>query len=408
MKKPPTLAGLELGPRQFILAAGQLDEGKRLTVQAVESIPARGFEREGLSDPVECADAISRVVRQAERNLTARLSSAVVAFSGSQFKCLNSSASIPIPDPGSGISRQDVERAVSTCRTLSLDYDRQIVHSFERGFAVDGQPGVKNPVGLSGKKLTVDLHLVTAPSLGVQNLTRVVNRAGLEVERILLPGLGAAEAVLTEIDRDLGVTFVRVGDYQTEVILFDNGEPKETFLIPGGWDELAENLSRSLKLPRVSAEHLLDQVSTVEDLPEEKAGLPMRAGPGAAVRSFPQGQVVSVVRARAKELLGRIQRRVAANPVFLDCASGVVMVGHLCRLDGFLEMAEGHFNMPVRLGAVREIGLAAGITLRNSDTTAVGLLQHACRLRNGGPPGSDRPFFFRPLETVQRLLQDYF
>jgi len=147
----------------------------------------------------------------------------------------------------------------------------------------------------------------------------------------------------------------------------------------------------------------------VEELPEEKAGQPMRAGLGAAVRSFPQGQVVSLVRARAREVLARIQRRVAANPIFLDCASGVAMVGHLCRLDGFLEMAESHFNMPVRLGAVREIELAAGVTLRNSDTTAVGLLRHAARLRGvSGANGSEKPFFLHPLETVQRLLQDYF
>lgn len=408
MKRPLLLAGLELGPRQFILAAGEWDESGRLTVQAVESVPAKGFEREGLSDPVECTDAVSRLIRQAERGLAARLSSAVVSFSGSQFKSFNSSAAVPIPDPGSGISRQDVERVISTCRTLSLDYDRQIVHSFERGFAVDGQPGVKNPVGLSGKKLAVDLHLVTAPSLGIQNLTRVINRAGLEAERFLLPGLGAAEAVLSDIDRDLGVTLIRVGDHQTEVLLFDDGEPRETFILPGGADDLAESLSRSLKLQRVSAEHLLEQVSGVEELSGEKAEQPLRAGLGASARSFPQGQVIQIVRARVKDLLGRIQRRLESNAVFLDCASGVVMVGYLCRLEGFLEMAEGYFNMPVRLGAVKELELSPGLNLRSQHTTAVGLLRHACRLRGGGTPAPGKPFFFRPLEAVQRLLQDYF
>ncbi len=409
MKRPNVLAGLELGPRQFVLAAGQIEDSQRLVIQAVEAVPAQGFERDGLSDPVECADAVTRLVRQAERSLTARLSAATVAFPTQQMKSFNASASIPIPDPGAGISRQDEGKVISTCRSLSLDYDRQILHSFERSFGVDGQSGVKNPIGLSGKKLAVDLHLVTALNLGVQNLTRVLSRAGLEVENFVLPSLGAAEAVLSDLDRDIGVTLIRISDFQMEVVLFDDGEPRETFLIPGGTEDLLENISRSLKLPTVSAEHLLEQVSTVEELSEEKAALPLRAGLGASVRTFPQGQVVQLVRARAKDLLHRVQRRLGSNPIFLDSASGVVIVGPLARLEGFLEMAEELFNMPVRLGMVKDVELADGKSLRVHDTTAVGLLRYSAKRRLATVRYSPTtPPWLRPLETVQRLLQEYF
>lgn len=408
MKKEQLVAGLDLGPRQFVLAVGSLQDQQRLVVQAVESLPAQGFEKEGLSDAIECADAVSRLIRQAERSLSSRLSNAIVAFPPGQLKSFNTNAVIPIPDPGVGISRQDVEKVISTCRSLSLDYDRKILHSFERGFAVDGQSGVKNPVGLSGKKLTVDLHLVTAPNLGVQSLTRVLSRAGLEAECLVMPGLGVAEAVLADVDRDLGVTLVWIGDSQMEVLLFDDGEVRETFLLPGGTEDLVESLSRSFKLPRVSAEHLLGQVSTLEELADEKAALGLRAGLGASVRTFPQGQVVQLVRVRAKELLTRIHRKLDGNPVFLDCASGVVIVGNFSRLEGFLEMAEQLFNAPVRLGTVKEMELAEGITLKAHDVTAVGLLRHSARRRTAAARPSNNPPWMRPLETVQRLLQDYF
>ncbi|MDO8730946.1 MAG: cell division protein FtsA [Candidatus Omnitrophota bacterium] len=408
MKKEQLVAGLDLGPRQFVLAAGRIQDPQRLVVQAVESVPAQGFEKEGLSDAVECADAVSRLIRQAERVLSARIGSAVVAFPPGQLKSFNATAAIPVQDPGVGINRQDVEKAISTCRSLSLDYDRQILHCFERGFAVDGQTGVKNPLGLSGKKLTVDLHLVTAPNLGVQSLTRVLTRAGLEAERLVLPGLGVAEAVLADVDRDLGVTLIRIGDSQMEVLIFDDGEVKETFLIPGGAEDIVESVSRSLKLPRVSAEHLLEQVSTVEELPEEQAAVPLRAGLGASVKTFPQGQVIHLVRAKAKDLLTRIQRRLEGNPVFRDCASGVVMTGYLSRMEGFLEMAEQTFNAPVRLGMVKEVELAEGIALRGQDTVAVGLLRHSARRRLATTRSSTHSPWLRPLETVQRLLQDYF
>jgi len=408
VKKEQLVAGLDLGPRQFVLAAGRILEPNRLVVQAVEAVSAQGFEKEGLSDAIECADAVSRLVRQAERSLSARIGSAVVAFPSGQLKSFNATAAVPVQDPGVGINRQDVEKAVGTCRSLSLDYDRHILHCFERGFAVDGQQGIKNPVGLSGKKLSVDLHLVTAPNAGIQNLTRVLNRAGLEPEQLVLPGLGVAEAVLADVDRDLGVTLVRIGDSQIEVLLFDDGEVKETFLISGGAEDIAESVSRSFKLPHLAAEHLLEQVSTVEELPEDQAALPLRAGLGASVRTFPQGQVVHLIRTKAKDLLTRVQRRLEGNPVFLDCASGVVMAGYLSRMEGFLEMAEQTFNAPVRLGTVKGVELAEGINLRGADSVAVGLLRHSARRRLAtARPSSSSPWL-RPLETVQRLLQDYF
>ena len=410
LHRPSLVTGIELGPRQFTLAVGQpqSQDPRRLLLHSVESIPAQGFEKEGISDPIECADGIMRLVRQVERSLSCKLSSAMVAFPSNHLKSYNASASIPIPDPGVGISRTDVERAVSTCRTLSLDYDRQILHAFERGFTVDNQSGVKNPVGLSGKKLSVELHLVTAVNLAAQNLTRVLNRGGLEVESFILPGLACGEAVLADLDRDLGVTLVRIGDFQTEVVLYDDGRIHETFFIPGGAEDLIEHLSRALRVPRVSAEYLLGQIQSLEEN-ADRASVPLRTGPGLSVKSFPQGEVAQLVRNRARELLQRLRRRLATSSVFLDCASGVVVVGQLARVEGFLEMAEEFFNMPVRLGTVKEVEVAQGVNLRSQDITAVGLVRHSL-LRRPGSAGLSAalPLWFRPVEKIQRLLQDYF
>ncbi len=421
MKKPALVAGLELGARQFTAAVGELQEKGKPVLRAVDSVPSQGFEKEGLSDPIECSDAIARLVRQLERNLPGRVSVATVAFPAAHLKSFNADASIPVSDAGAGITRQDMEKVVSTCRSLSVDYDRQILHSFERGFTVDGQTGIRNPIGLAGKKLIVDLHLVTAQSHAVQNLAKVLSRAGLELGGFVLPSLGAAEAVLSDLDRDLGVTLIRIGEFQTEAVLFDDGQVRETFLFPGGLEDLIESLSRSFKLPRVSAEHLLEQVRTLEEQPvvvgpdgvpvpasSDWANVPLRAGVGASVRTFPQGQVVHLVRQKAKELLTRIQRRLVATPTFLDSASGIVVVGPMARREGFLEMAEELFNMPVRLGTVKEIEFSPGLELRAQDTTPVGLVRYHFRSRAQADKASQVPPWLKPLERFQRLLQEYF
>ncbi len=406
MKKGTSLAGIELGPKRFTAAVGQMEEG-RLRIQAVDSVPAQGFEKEGLSDPIECADGVARLLRQTERAVGEKIPAAVIAFPANHLKSANASATIPIPEPGAGITRQDVEKVISTCRTLSLEYDRKILHAFERGFTVDGQSGVRNPVGLSGRKLVVELHLVTALSLTVQNLSRVINRSGLEVDDFVLPGVACGEAVLSDLDRDLGVTLVRIGDFLTEAVLYNDGEVRETFLIPGGMDDLAEHLSRTLRLPRVAAERLLGQVSSLEERPEGNS-VPLQAGPAGPARSIPEPQVVQLVRHRCRELLQKLRRRLATSPIFLDCASGVVMVGSLARLEGFLEMAEEFLNVPVRLGAVKEVELSPGFDLRQQDVTAVGLLRYGMRRRMISVQPAALTGWLKPLERFRQVLQEYF
>ena len=408
MKKAPLIVGLELGTRHFIVAAGHVEENQRLRVRAAESIPTQGVERGVLSDPIECADSVARLIRKVEQSLSVKVPTVLAALPGNHLKSYNAAASVPISDPQAGISRRDVERVLTTCRTLSLDYDRQILHSFERGFSVDGQSGIKDPVGLCGTKLSVELHLVTALNLGLQNFIKVLNRAGLEVGETVLPGLATAEAVLSDLDKDLGVTLVRVGELQTEALLFTDGKIRETFLISWGTDHLTESISRAFKLSRALAEALLEQVRGFEERPEW-TNTPLKVKVGSLARSFPQGQVIHLVRSKTKEFLNRLRGRLEESAYFRESAAGIVMLGGFARLEGFLEMAEGILNMPVRLGTTREVELESGVTLNSLHTTAVGLLRYAAARRS---TSSSRPRAVPPalqwLDRARHLLEEYF
>ncbi len=405
--KPKLLAGLELGARQFTVAVGQPQERHQLLVQAVESIPAQGIQKGVISDPIECADAVARLIRQAEQTLSAKVTSVLTAFPSNHLRSYNANASIPVPDPGHGISMQDVEKAVSSCRTLSVDYDRQILHAFERGFAVDDQSGVKNPVGLSGKKLTSELHLVTVLNLSAQNLVRVLNRSGLEVEGFILPGLAAADAVLSPLDRDLGVILIRIGDFETQALLFADGIVRETFLFPWGTDDLIEGLARSLKLSKISVEQLLGQLRSLEVRPERASGKLQVKG-GSLTRDFTQGEVLDLLGGRLKEFLTKIQKRLSASATYFDSTSGIVMVGGLSRLDGFLELAEGILNLPVRLGTIREIELHPGLALKTHHTTAVGLLRHGKQKRLTAARPWPLPPWLKGVDRLRHLVREYF
>ncbi|MBI3333634.1 MAG: cell division protein FtsA [Candidatus Omnitrophica bacterium] len=407
--KPQLMAGLELGSRQFTLAVGQLQDRQRLIVRAVGSVPAQGIARGVLTDPMECTDGVARLVRQVERSLSLKVPTVLATVCGNHLKSYNATASIPIPNSEGGITRRDVARAISTCRTLSLDYDRQILHAFPRSFAVDGQSGIKDPVGLFGTKLAIELHLVTALNLGIQNQLRVINRAGLEVEEMILPGLAAAEAVLSELDRDVGVTLIRIGESQTEALLFTEGSIRETFLIPWGTDQLVESISRHFKLPSALAEQLLEQVRGLEERPEW-ASLSLRVKSGSLVRSFPHAQVAHHVAGKIKEFLGRVRQRLDGSPAYRESTAGVVMVGPFARLEGFLEMAEFLLNMPVRLGIARELELDPQVTLGAAHTTAVGLLRYAAGRRLASPLSSPAagPLWLRWVERTRHLLEEYF
>ncbi len=411
--KPPLLAGLELGAHRFTLVVGRLIDRHRgsagppsLVLRAVESVPAQGIQRGVLSDPIECSDAIARLIRQTEKSIQARVPKVLAALYGNHVTSANASASIPITEPTAGISRRDVERVTNTCRTLSLDYDRQILHAFERGFAVDGQAGIKDPVGLSGAKLTVQMHLVTALSLAVSSWLKVLHRAGVEVDKLVLPGLAAAEAVLSDLDRDLGVTLICMGECLTEILLFTDGSVRETFLIPWGTDHLTESMGRALKLPKAGVEQLLEQVPSLED---PSSDLAMRVKSGSLTRSFPQGQVVQLVKARCKELLGRVEGRLKESPYFRESAAGVVVVGPLARLEGFIEMVERDLNMPVRLGTPKQVELDPQLNVSVLPVTAVGLILNGVKSRFSPVPsfypGSP---WARLVHRGRLLLEEYF
>ncbi len=407
MRKPQLIAGLELGDRQFTMAVGHLMDQRRLLIRALDSIPAKGIERGGLTDPIECSDAVARLFRQVEKGLSARIPKVLTAMHGSHVKSYNASASIPIPDPSVGIGPRDVDRVVNTCRTLSLEYDRQILHAFERGFAVDGQSGIKDPVALSGNKLGVDLHLITAQSLALQNFVKVISRAGLEVDQFVLPGLASAEAVLSELDKDLGVTLIRIGDVQTEALIFIEGAVRETFLIPWGTDHMAESLSRTLKFPRVTVEQLIEQIKSIEDRPEW-ASVPLRAQAGSLSRTLPKGQMTQMVGSKAKEFLTRIQRRLDESPYFRESAAGVVMVGEMTHLDGFLEASENILNMPVRLGTIREVEVTPPMELNPSHTTVVGLLCFGARRQSFAAHAAPTSLVQRWMEKTRQVFEEYF
>lgn len=378
-------------------------------VQGVESIPAKGIRQGILSDPLECSDTVARLVREVERALSVKIPKVLVALHGTHLKSYNAGASIPIPDPTIGISRKEVDRVITTCRTLSLDYDRRILHAFARGFSVDGQSGIKDPVGLFGTKLGVELHLVTGLNLAVQNVVRMLNRSGLEVEGIVLPALVASEAILSDLDRDLGVTLIRIGNFQTEILLFTDGNVRESFLMPWGMDHLSDGLSKALKLPRVAGEELLTQVRTLEAV--SNSTVPLRVKAGSLARNFPQEQVVHWLASRVKEFLGRVHRRLDESSYFQESAAGIVMMGDLVRLEGFLEMAEGLLNMPVRLGVSREVEMESHISLSPSHATVIGLLRYGLKSRhsmNGtGVSGNGSPWS-RWMEKTRRVLEEYF
>lgn len=406
--RAPLLAGLDLSGRHFSLAVARpQEEGRGLLLMAAESVPARGVQRGVLSDPVECAEAVSRLVRQAEKSASGRVSSVWCTFLGNHLKCFNAAASVPVPDPAAGITERVVEEAVQSCRTLSLDYDRQILHAFDRDFSVDGQPGVRNPVGLHGKKLSAELHLVTVPALSVQNLVKILNRSGLEVQGFVLPALAASEAVLAELDKDLGVIVVRIGDYETQAVLFSDGAPRQIACFPWGVERLVDGLSRALHAPRVSVEQLLQEVDSIEEsaLASERP-LPVRGG--TVTRTFTQGQVAGLLAARLRELIQRIGKRLTPTPEYYGSSSGLVMVGNLSRLDGFLEMAEKLLNLPVRMGTARGIRLGERVSLKEHHTAAVGLLHAGNKKRTSSSRPWPLPPWLKGVEKVRRLVADYF
>jgi cell division protein FtsA len=379
-KGPEPVVGLDVGTTKICAVIGRPKPGGGLDVIGVGSAPSRGLRRGVVVNIDSTVEAIKQAVADAEQMAGIDVSRVWAGVAGGHIRSLNSRGVVAISGRDREVSAADVERAVEAARAINVPQDREIIHVLPQTFAVDDADDVREPIGMSGVRLEVEVHIVTAAVTSIQNVVRAVNRAGLTVQDVVLEPIASAEAVLFPDEKELGVVLIDIGGGTTDMALFRDGAIWHTAVIPLGGDHITNDVAVGLRTPMADAEELKKRYGcavTAMVPAEETVDVPSVGGRKA--RQLSRQVLSEIIQPRVEEIITLVARELT-RAGFQDAATaGIVVTGGTSIMEGIPELAEAIFDQPVRRGVPGDIGGLADVVRSPIHATAVGLALHGAR-----------------------------
>src|SRR5687768_1114454 len=383
------IVALDIGTSKVACLVGELGADGMLSLLGMGSHESKGLKKGVVVNIEATVSAIQRALEEAELMADCKIAAAYVGIAGNHIRSFNSTGMVAVKDRE--VSALDVNRALDTARAVNIPTDQQILHVLRQEFIIDGQEDVREPIGMSGVRLEVKVHIVTGAVSAAQNIVKCVRRCGLEVNDLILQPLASSRAVLSEDEKDLGVCLLDIGGGTTDIAVFTHGAIRHTAVIPIAGDQITNDIAMALRTPTADAEAIktrhgvaLRQLADPNEM-IEVPGIGERAP-----RSMSRQTLAEVIEPRSEELL----------------SSGVVLTGGSSTMEGMVELGEEIFHMPVRLGLPKYQGGLAEVVRNPRYATAVGLLlEGASQVQHGQlsrQSGSVKAVLARMREWFQR------
>ena len=381
MPKPPScLAGLDIGSTATRCVVA-IEENGRLRCVGYGAARSDGWKKGVIVDQDPVVQSIEQAVAEAEADGAASIESAVVGV-GSTVSSAVSRGAAPLSS-GVPIERLHVNEAVKAATRARLGEDRMLLQALPLEFAVDGQEGVRNPLGMTGRRLEAIVRLVTASTQAHNNLTTVVNRAGIVVEETIFEPFAGAFAAISEQERQMGVAVADFGAGSTGLAAYLEDHLRVATSIPIGGDHFTRDVSYGLRTSEAGAARLIEQYGcAVSGMTAENSKIEIPStGPGGGLREASRRTLNEILESRAEELCVYIDKELERAGVAGRLIAGLVLSGGVAKLTGFADMAERVLRLPVRIGLPVPLCELPEELDRPEWTTALGLLLYAQRLR---------------------------
>lgn len=375
MARNNLIAGLDIGTTKICCVVAEIGETGEVIVSGVGNAPSGGLKRGAVVDIDATTRAVTQAVAQAAQQSGREITSVFVGVTGEHISSLNAKGITAITHPDREITEEDVERALQQSRVIVIPPDRVILHAIPRSYSVDGQNGIRHPVGISGTRLEVETHIVTGAQTFLLNVEKCVTRAGLELEDMVLEPLATSNAVLSSAERDLGVCLVDIGGGTSDVAIFQEGEIYYSAVIPVGGNHVTNDLAQLLRMTVDEAENAkIAHGSAISHSVREEETIPILQIGRTEPRHLRRRAMCEIVEARMQELFQLVQKEIAKSGREHSLSAGIVLTGGGSLLEGSLECASQVLQAPVRLGKPTGIvGLGESVE-GPAFSTAVGLV----------------------------------
>ncbi|MFB3817463.1 MAG: cell division protein FtsA [Candidatus Methylomirabilales bacterium] len=403
--------GLDIGTTKVCAIVAEVSPEGTVDIIGVGQSPSRGLRKGVVVNIDATVDSVRRAVEDAELMAGVEIRSAFVGIAGGHIKGINSRGVIAIAGKNHEVTQQDVERVIDAAKAVALPVDREVIHILPQEFIIDDQGGIKEPRGMSGTRLEAEVHIVTGAVASAQNIVKCANKAGLEVQDIVLQQLASSEATLTPEEKELGCILVDIGGGTTDVAVFVEGSIYHTAVLAVGGDMLTNDIAIGLRTPRPEAESLKRKygcalASMIRG--DDKIEVPSVGGRRPRVLS--RQTLCEIIQPRVDELFSLVDREVRRAGYTGRINGGGIVTGGSSIMEGMPELAEQIFDMPVRRGVPRGVGGLTDVISNPMYATGVGLTIYgaAHRTRRKFRQVTDRNIFDKVIARMKEWFGEIF
>jgi len=381
-KREELIVGLDIGTTKIAAIVGEVAE-EGIDIIGIGTHPSRGLRKGVVTHIDNTVASIRRAVEEAELMAGCEISSVYAGIAGGHIRGFNSHGIVAVKD--GEVRQSDIARVIDAAKAVAIPMDREIIHVLPQDFVVDGQDGIKEPLGMSGVRLETKVHIVTAAVTSAQNIIKCCHRCGLQVADLVLQPLASAEAVLHPDEKELGVALIDVGGGTTDITIFCDGSIVHTSVVPIGGNHLTNDIAVGLRTPSADAEKIKQRwgcaLTSMVD-PDEQIEVPSVGGRPA--RHLSRRILCEIIEPRVEEMFMLAQRELAKTGYEELLASGAVITGGTTIMEGMPELSEEMLGLPVRRGSPRGIGGLVDVVRSPKFATSVGLVLHGARQTEQG------------------------
>jgi cell division protein FtsA len=381
------ITGIDIGSTAVRVAVGKIvnlnNSDSELQILAISEVNSEGVNKGNIASIEESVSAISHALEQAERMVGLPIEHAWVSISGTHINSQESKGVVAIAKSDGEIAEEDLERAVNAAKTVATPLNYEILHVLPKSFCVDGQTGIKDPVGMTGVRLEVDTKIIQGQASNIKNITKTVYRTGIDIDDLVFSILACGEAVVSQRQKDLGVVVVNIGGATTSLVVYEEGDIIHAKVLPVGSEHITNDLAIGLRTSIDVAEKL--KIDYGHCVPQDinKKELIDLASVGADMKEeVSLRYVAEIIEARMEEILEKVDFELESIGRSGLLPAGVVFTGGGAKISGLIELAKNKLGLPASLGYSLDI---SGLSEKVGDlsfTTAVGLVKWGANLQS--------------------------
>ncbi len=383
MRKERVVVGLDVGTTKVVALVGNVADGM-IEIIGMGKAESHGLEKGVVVDIGRTISSIRKAVEEAENMADIKVSSVYVGIAGKHINSINNSGTVSINRPDRIITNDDVHRVVETAQAIQLPPSSEMIHVIPRQYIVDGQDGITDPVGMTGTRLEVDVHIVTGAITAVHNLVRCVESLDIGIEQIVLEPIASALAVLSSAEKELGVILLDIGGGTTDISVFRGGDIWFSKVIPIAGEHITNDITVGLQTPIEEAELIKKQAGTaLVDSVGEDEKIEVATIGGDEKRTVSKKKLAKIIEPRVEELLDLAMQEVEDAGYRDLVPAGLVLTGGTSLLNGIVEFAQQRYGIPVRRGKIPQgIHGLRDIVESPIYATSIGLLRYAVETKD--------------------------